>query len=166
MLVTLSSFRSEENIAFVEKVLEKHIFSAFCSISHMEIWVQRNHLKTPTSNQWICLPYEVFCDCIFYPWDLHVLLVSSYVDSAFYCVLPCSSYTSELFYEGKLMASGKQPAHKDFYPLTFFTARGEDVQEKNSTAFYNNAEVILPWLFSWLFAWNFPPPRFIALCSV
>ncbi|XP_011786158.1 PREDICTED: probable helicase with zinc finger domain [Colobus angolensis palliatus] len=50
-------------------------------------------------------------------------------------------YTSELFYEGKLMASGKQPAHKDFYPLTFFTARGEDVQEKNSTAFYNNAEV-------------------------
>lgn len=55
---------------------------------------------------------------------------------AFFC-----SYTSELFYEGKLMASGKQPAHKDFYPLTFFTARGEDVQEKNSTAFYNNAEV-------------------------
>uniref|UniRef100_A0A4W3K0Y9 Probable helicase with zinc finger domain n=1 Tax=Callorhinchus milii TaxID=7868 RepID=A0A4W3K0Y9_CALMI len=51
------------------------------------------------------------------------------------------SYTSELFYEGKLMASGKQPAHKDFYPLTFFTARGEDVQEKNSTAFYNNSEV-------------------------
>ncbi|KAM7067154.1 putative helicase with zinc finger domain isoform 2-T5 [Molossus nigricans] len=51
------------------------------------------------------------------------------------------NYTSELFYEGKLMASGKQPAHKDFYPLTFFTARGEDVQEKNSTAYYNNAEV-------------------------
>ncbi|XP_072098762.1 probable helicase with zinc finger domain isoform X1 [Mobula birostris] len=51
------------------------------------------------------------------------------------------NYTSELFYEGKLMASGKQPAHKDFYPLTFFTARGEDVQEKNSTAFYNNSEV-------------------------
>lgn len=39
------------------------------------------------------------------------------------------------------MASGKQPPHKDFYPLTFFTARGEDVQEKNSTAYYNNAEV-------------------------
>lgn len=51
------------------------------------------------------------------------------------------SYTSDLFYEGKLMASGKQPPHKDFYPLTFFTARGEDVQEKNSTAYYNNAEV-------------------------
>lgn len=40
------------------------------------------------------------------------------------------------------MASGKQPSHKDFYPLTFFTARGEDVQEKNSTAYYNNAEVM------------------------
>lgn len=39
------------------------------------------------------------------------------------------------------MASGKQPSHKDFYPLTFFTARGEDVQDKNSTAYYNNAEV-------------------------
>ncbi|KAL2101165.1 hypothetical protein ACEWY4_002926 [Coilia grayii] len=51
------------------------------------------------------------------------------------------NYTSDLFYEGKLMASGKQPPHKDFYPLTFFTARGEDVQEKNSTAYYNNAEV-------------------------
>lgn len=60
-----------------------------------------------------------------------------------FCVLLHCSYTSELFYEGKLMASGKQPAHKDFYPLTFFTARGEDVQEKNSTAFYNNAEVAL-----------------------
>ena len=42
------------------------------------------------------------------------------------------------------MASGKQPSHKDFYPLTFFTARGEDVQEKNSTAYYNNAEVSAP----------------------
>lgn len=41
------------------------------------------------------------------------------------------------------MASGKQPSHKDFYPLTFFTARGEDVQDKNSTAYYNNAEVNL-----------------------
>uniref|UniRef100_A0A674PLP0 Helicase with zinc finger n=1 Tax=Takifugu rubripes TaxID=31033 RepID=A0A674PLP0_TAKRU len=51
------------------------------------------------------------------------------------------NYTSELFYDGKLMASGKQPSHKDFYPLTFFTARGEDVQDKNSTAYYNNAEV-------------------------
>ncbi|XP_070580150.1 probable helicase with zinc finger domain [Ptychodera flava] len=50
-------------------------------------------------------------------------------------------YTSRLFYEGRLLASGKQPQHTSFYPLTFFTARGEDVQDKNSTSFYNNAEV-------------------------
>jgi len=77
-----------------------------------------------------------------------LMLVSSCIGSTFYSILLCCSYTSELFYEGKLMASGKQPAHKDFYPLTFFTARGEDVQEKNSTAFYNNAEVTLLWLYS------------------
>ncbi|EAA05697.4 AGAP011545-PA, partial [Anopheles gambiae str. PEST] len=50
-------------------------------------------------------------------------------------------FTSELFYEQKLIASGKQPRHEKFYPLTFFTTRGEDVQDKNSTAFYNNSEV-------------------------
>ncbi|XP_019615620.1 PREDICTED: probable helicase with zinc finger domain isoform X1 [Branchiostoma belcheri] len=50
-------------------------------------------------------------------------------------------YTSKLFYEGKLVASGKQPRHKEHFPLTFFTARGEDVQNQNSTSFYNNAEV-------------------------
>lgn len=50
-------------------------------------------------------------------------------------------FTSELFYEQKLIASGKQPRHDKFYPLTFFTTRGEDLQESNSTAFYNNAEV-------------------------
>lgn len=50
-------------------------------------------------------------------------------------------FTSELFYEQKLIASGKQPRHDRFYPLTFFTTRGEDLQESNSTAFYNNAEV-------------------------
>ncbi|XP_038069639.1 probable helicase with zinc finger domain [Patiria miniata] len=50
-------------------------------------------------------------------------------------------YTSRLFYDSKLLASGKQAAHGDWYPLTFFTTRGEDVQEKNSTSFYNNAEV-------------------------
>uniref|UniRef100_A0A673JW27 Probable helicase with zinc finger domain n=1 Tax=Sinocyclocheilus rhinocerous TaxID=307959 RepID=A0A673JW27_9TELE len=65
-----------------------------------------------------------------------VFQLSPFVYSRIY-----EDYTSELFYEGKLMASGKQPPHKDFYPLTFFTARGEDVQEKNSTAYYNNAEV-------------------------
>lgn len=124
-------------------MLEKHIFSAFCCVCSREISVQRNHLKMLNSNQWFCFPYEVFCGCIFHQGDLHILSVSSCVDSTFYPVLLRYSYTSELFYEGKLMASGKQPAHKDFYPLTFFTARGEDVQEKNSTAFYNNAEVTL-----------------------
>lgn len=50
-------------------------------------------------------------------------------------------FTSELFYDQKLIASGKQPRHEKFFPLTFFTTRGEDVQDKNSTAFYNNSEV-------------------------
>lgn len=50
-------------------------------------------------------------------------------------------FTSELFYDQKLIASGKQPRHDKFYPLTFFTTRGEDIQDKNSTAFYNNSEV-------------------------
>ncbi|XP_015917360.2 probable helicase with zinc finger domain isoform X2 [Parasteatoda tepidariorum] len=50
-------------------------------------------------------------------------------------------YTSELFYNNHLQASGQQPRHEKFYPLTFFTARGEDVQDCNSTAFHNNAEV-------------------------
>ncbi|XP_071507736.1 probable helicase with zinc finger domain [Diadema antillarum] len=50
-------------------------------------------------------------------------------------------FTSDLFYEGKLLASGKQPSHPKWHPLTFFTARGEDVQEKNSISFYNNSEV-------------------------
>nr|CAD7592664.1 unnamed protein product [Timema genevievae] len=51
------------------------------------------------------------------------------------------SFTSELFYDQKLISSGKQPRHDKFYPLTFFTTRGEDVQDINSTAFYNNSEV-------------------------
>lgn len=52
-----------------------------------------------------------------------------------------TKYTSDLFYEGRLIASGKQAAHPKFYPLTFFTARGEDFQDPNSTAFHNNSEV-------------------------
>lgn len=51
------------------------------------------------------------------------------------------NYTSELFYEQKLLASGNQSKHEKWYPLTVFTARGEDVQDSNSTSFYNNAEV-------------------------
>lgn len=34
-----------------------------------------------------------------------------------------------------------QPVHDKFYPLTFFSARGEEVQEKDSTSYYNMAEV-------------------------
>ena len=49
--------------------------------------------------------------------------------------------TSELFYAGDLVAASTQPRHDDFYPLSFFTARGDDEQHINSTGFYNNAEV-------------------------
>lgn len=49
--------------------------------------------------------------------------------------------TSELFYTGGLVASSTQPRHEHFYPLSFFTARGDDEQHVNSTTFYNNAEV-------------------------
>lgn len=50
-------------------------------------------------------------------------------------------FTSESFYDQKLVSRSKQPKHFRYYPLTFFTTRGEDVQDKNSTAFYNNSEV-------------------------
>ncbi|GIY93821.1 probable helicase with zinc finger domain [Caerostris extrusa] len=50
-------------------------------------------------------------------------------------------YTSELFYDNHLKASAQQPRHTKYYPLTFFTAKGEDVQDCNSTAFHNYAEV-------------------------
>ncbi|XP_022187469.2 probable helicase with zinc finger domain [Nilaparvata lugens] len=85
---------------------------------------------------------------------LHVSLLERLYDhypSTFPCkILLCENYraheaiirfTSELFYDQKLISSGKQPRHDKFYPLTFFTTRGEDVQDKNSTAFYNNSEV-------------------------
>ncbi|XP_022919640.1 probable helicase with zinc finger domain [Onthophagus taurus] len=50
-------------------------------------------------------------------------------------------FTSESFYDQRLVACGKQPSHENYYPLTFYTTRGEDVQDQNSTAFYNNSEV-------------------------
>ncbi|XP_055954783.1 probable helicase with zinc finger domain [Patella vulgata] len=50
-------------------------------------------------------------------------------------------FTSELFYENKLISSGKQKAHSKLYPLTFYAAKGEEVQHPNSTGFYNTAEV-------------------------
>lgn len=85
---------------------------------------------------------------------LHISLLERLYDhypSDFPCkILLCENYraheaiikyTSELFYDQKLVASGRIPKHEKFYPLTFFTTRGEDVQDKNSTTFYNNAEV-------------------------
>ncbi|KAB0792538.1 hypothetical protein PPYR_14497 [Photinus pyralis] len=85
--------------------------------------------------------------------NLHISLLERLYDhypSSFPCkILLCENYraheaiiefTSELFYDQKLIGSGKQPRHQVFYPLTFFTARGEDVQDVNSTAFYNNSE--------------------------
>lgn len=85
---------------------------------------------------------------------LHISLLERLYDhypADFPCkILLCENYraheaiikfTSELFYDQKLIASGRQPRHDKFYPLTFFTTRGEDVQDKNSTAFYNNSEV-------------------------
>lgn len=86
--------------------------------------------------------------------NLHISLLERLYDhypTNFPCkILLCKNYraheaiinfTSELFYEQMLIASGKQPAHEKFYPLTFFTTRGEDIQDQNSTAFYNNSEV-------------------------
>ncbi|XP_075224399.1 helicase with zinc finger isoform X2 [Lycorma delicatula] len=86
--------------------------------------------------------------------QLHVSLLERLYDhypGTFPCkILLCENYraheaiiqfTSELFYDQKLISSGKQPRHDKFYPLTFFTTRGEDVQDRNSTAFYNNSEV-------------------------
>ncbi|XP_060520243.1 probable helicase with zinc finger domain isoform X2 [Cylas formicarius] len=86
--------------------------------------------------------------------DLHISLLERLYDhypQQFSCkILLCENYrahesiiqfTSESFYDQKLVSSSKQPKHFRFYPLTFFTTRGEDVQDKNSTAFYNNSEV-------------------------
>lgn len=86
--------------------------------------------------------------------NLHISLLERLYDhypTHFPCkILLCENYrahesiiqfTSESFYDQKLISSSKQPKHSKFYPLTFFTTRGEDVQDKNSTAFYNNSEV-------------------------
>ncbi|EFA00306.1 probable helicase with zinc finger domain [Tribolium castaneum] len=86
--------------------------------------------------------------------NLHISLLERLYDhypGQFPCkILLCENYraheviiqfTSESFYDQKLVSSSKQPKHFRFYPLTFFTTLGEDVQDKNSTAFYNNSEV-------------------------
>ena len=51
------------------------------------------------------------------------------------------SYTSDMFYAQKLVASGRQPSHMSWYPLTFFTARGEDFLAPCNTSYHNNSEV-------------------------
>lgn len=77
-------------------------------------------------------------------------LYESYPNDYPFKIILCENYrahkaivefTSNLFYDNKLISVGGQPKHKKFYPLTFFTALGEDVQEKYSTGFYNCAEV-------------------------
>lgn len=86
--------------------------------------------------------------------NLHVSLLERLYDhypKTFSCtVLLCENYrshdaiirfASESFYDQKLVASSNQPGHHKYHPLSFFTSRGEDVQDKNSTAFYNLAEV-------------------------
>ncbi|CAG9763393.1 unnamed protein product [Ceutorhynchus assimilis] len=86
--------------------------------------------------------------------NLHISLLERLYDhypNQFSCkILLCENYrahesiiqfTSESFYDQKLISSSKQPKHFKYYPLSFFTTRGEDVQDKNSTAFYNNSEV-------------------------
>ncbi|XP_076263700.1 helicase with zinc finger [Rhynchophorus ferrugineus] len=86
--------------------------------------------------------------------NLHISLLERLYDhypNQFPCkILLCENYrahesiiqfTSESFYDQKLISSSKQPKHSKYFPLSFFTTRGEDVQDKNSTAFYNNSEV-------------------------
>ncbi|XP_046642833.1 probable helicase with zinc finger domain [Daphnia pulicaria] len=50
-------------------------------------------------------------------------------------------FTSELFYDNRLKSVGKNEQHAEFYPLTFRGAKGEDVQDPNSTSIYNMAEI-------------------------
>ena len=50
-------------------------------------------------------------------------------------------FTSEAVYKQKLFASGRQLAHPQWHPLTFFASRGRDVQEVNTTGYHNDAEV-------------------------
>ncbi|XP_014678859.1 PREDICTED: probable helicase with zinc finger domain [Priapulus caudatus] len=51
------------------------------------------------------------------------------------------TFASQVFYNNKLVASGNVEKHSNLHPLSFFCAMGQDVQDQNSTTFYNNAEV-------------------------
>ena len=77
-------------------------------------------------------------------------LYDMYPDNSPSKVMLCENYranraiiefTSELFYDNKLKASKDPIAHSVYYPLTFFTARGEEVQHENSSGYYNTSEV-------------------------
>ena len=79
-------------------------------------------------------------------------LYDMYPDTCSCKVMLCENYrsnraiiefTSELFYDHKLTASKDPVAHSVYYPLTFFTARGEEVQHENSSGYFNTAEVSL-----------------------
>lgn len=50
-------------------------------------------------------------------------------------------FTSDLFYDHRLIASGKQVPHPNLHPLSFFAAMGEEVQHENSTGFFNLSEL-------------------------
>lgn len=82
--------------------------------------------------------------------NLHISLLERLYDhypASFPCkILLCENYraheaiiefTSELFYDQKLIASGKQPRHQFFYPLTFFTARGKRLHLKVKLCHHN-----------------------------
>ena len=43
-------------------------------------------------------------------------------------------YTSDLFYEQKLLASGRQTPYKDWFPLSVFTARGERISKTQNSS--------------------------------
>ena len=50
-------------------------------------------------------------------------------------------FTSQLFYQNQLIACGDQIKHSVYYPLTFFTAKGEEVLESGSTSYHNDSEI-------------------------
>ncbi|CAG5131356.1 unnamed protein product [Candidula unifasciata] len=96
---------------------------------------------------------EVYCDFARQQ-GFHTSLLERlhelYPRECVYKVMLCENYrahaaivdfTSELFYDNKLISSGNIVAHDQFYPLTFYAAKGEEIQHENSTGFYNMSEV-------------------------
>lgn len=51
-------------------------------------------------------------------------------------------YSSDLFYEKRLIAASHQPMHQNWHPLTFLAACGESVQSKYGVGYSNQAEVL------------------------